>query len=182
MFYVTPIPKPPERKLVELDANRCAKQESIPEAVRAFLRNAQETSQNGACFNCGSNNDLIEVSVSLSGADETWQISLPLCERCVLEESGSSAFSEDESTELSWPRQVGGALAMNTREKWKQLYLLAAVEVDGKKMRERIAAVREAIQARLQDLAQSSDPHEERQNLGRTLRKLDVLEADAQKW
>ena len=71
---------------------------------------------------------------------------------------------------------------MNTGEKWEQLYLRAAVEVDGKKMPQRIAAVRDAIQARLQNLAQSSDHHEERQDLTRTLRKLDDLEADAQKW
>lgn len=71
---------------------------------------------------------------------------------------------------------------MNNSEDWEQLYLLAAVEVNGKKMPERVSAVRHAIQARLQDLAQSSNHHEERHKLWRTLRRLDVLEADAQKW
>ena len=67
-------------------------------------------------------------------------------------------------------------------EKWEQLYVLAAMEVDGKKMPERIAVVREAIRARSDDLAQSSDHREERQRMKTTLERLDALEAEARMW
>lgn len=68
------------------------------------------------------------------------------------------------------------------QEKWEELYLLAAVEVDGKKMPERIGAVREAIRARLEDLERSSNHHEERVKLKSTMGKLDGLEAEAREW
>lgn len=67
-------------------------------------------------------------------------------------------------------------------EKWEELYVLAAKESDGKKMRERVAAGREAIRGRLLDLEQSSDHHAERHRLETALGVLNVLEADAQKW
>ena len=69
-----------------------------------------------------------------------------------------------------------------SNERWEELYLLAATEVEGKKMPERVAAVRSAIRGRLQDLETSSDHHEERVKLASTLERLDSLEADAQKW
>jgi hypothetical protein len=58
-------------------------------------------------------------------------------------------------------------------EKWQQLYMLAATEVDGNKIPERIAAVREAIRGRLQDLEHSSDHHAERKQLKDSLIHLD---------
>jgi hypothetical protein len=67
-------------------------------------------------------------------------------------------------------------------EQWEELYMLAAKEVDGEKVPERVAAVREAIRGRLQDLEGDSDHHEERVYLKSTLGKLDVLEAEAQTW
>lgn len=67
-------------------------------------------------------------------------------------------------------------------EEWDEFYLLAAKETDRKKMPERIAAVRGAIRGRLQELAQSSDHHAERQKMETTLKNLDVLEAESQKW
>lgn len=67
-------------------------------------------------------------------------------------------------------------------EKWEELYVLAAKEIAGKRMPERVAAVREAIRGRLQDLEQSSDHHAERRRLETALRALNVLEADAEKW
>ena len=65
--------------------------------------------------------------------------------------------------------------------KWEQLYLLAAVEVDGKKMPDRIVAVREAIKGRLQDLERMTDHRSERRRLNTSLKILDMFEADAQK-
>ena len=67
-------------------------------------------------------------------------------------------------------------------EKWEELYTLAALEGDGKKMPERIAAVREAIRGRLQDLAQSSDHHMERERMQTTMKNLDVIEAESKEW
>ena len=69
-----------------------------------------------------------------------------------------------------------------TNEKWEELYVIAAKEVDGKKVPYRVAAVREAIRGRLQDLEGDSDHHEERVNLKTTLAHLDVLEAEARMW
>lgn len=66
-------------------------------------------------------------------------------------------------------------------ETWEQLYMLAAMEVDGRKMPERIIAVRETIRARLDDLL-GSGHYEERQHLKNTLEKLDALEAEAREW
>jgi hypothetical protein len=70
---------------------------------------------------------------------------------------------------------------MNNQE-WEELYLLATTEVDGRRVPERVAAVREAIRARLQDLETSSDHHEERVRLASTLKRLGWLEVEAQKW
>lgn len=67
-------------------------------------------------------------------------------------------------------------------EKWEELYMIAAKEVDGKKVPDRVDAVREAIRGRLQDLEGDSDHHEERVNLKSTLARLDVLEAEARRW
>ena len=66
--------------------------------------------------------------------------------------------------------------------KWEDLYMLAAKEVDARKVPQRVAAVREAIRARLQDLQGDSDHHEERAYLATTLGKLDVLESEARRW
>jgi hypothetical protein len=67
-------------------------------------------------------------------------------------------------------------------DKWEQLYLQAAMETDGMKVPQRVAAVKEAIQGRLQDLEQSTDHHNEREQMKMTLPRLDSLEADAQRW
>ena len=67
-------------------------------------------------------------------------------------------------------------------DNWEELYILAATEVDGKRMSERAAAVRTAIRERLQDLQTSSNHHEERIRLASALERLDTLEADAKKW
>lgn len=69
-----------------------------------------------------------------------------------------------------------------SNEGWEELYLLAATEVDGKKVPVHVAAVRTAIRRRLQDLETSSDHHEERVILTRTLERLDSLETDAREW
>ncbi len=60
--------------------------------------------------------------------------------------------------------------------------MIAAKEVDGKKVPDRVDAVREAVRGRLQDLETSSDYQEERVRLASTLERLDSLETDAQKW
>lgn len=95
------IPNPPERKLLELDRDSCAKQESIREALRTLLRSVQ-ASKIETCLQCGSSRDLRKATVFLWGTDETWEISLPLCDRCaLLEESGSAARSDYESSEIA---------------------------------------------------------------------------------
>lgn len=67
-------------------------------------------------------------------------------------------------------------------DNWEELYLIAVTEVDGQRVPERVAAVRNAIRGRLQDLQTSGNHHEERVRLASTLERLDSLEADAKKW
>lgn len=101
MSFETPNPNL-ERKSAERDRNQRARQRSIQEAIRTFFGNAREASKDGACLNCGSTTDLkAKATVSLPETGETWEISLPLCERCVWEEIDSAARSDYESTELA---------------------------------------------------------------------------------
>ena len=86
------MPKPTEHNLAELDRDRCAKRESIQEALRTLLWNVQ-ASKIDACLKCGSNADLKRATLSLFETDETWEVTLPLCEGCALEESGSAVRS-----------------------------------------------------------------------------------------
>jgi hypothetical protein len=66
--------------------------------------------------------------------------------------------------------------------KWEEIYVLAAVEADAKKLPERIAGARTAVRERLKELEQSSDHHAERRRLAGALRILDVLESESQNW
>ena len=65
--------------------------------------------------------------------------------------------------------------------KWEELYVLSAVEGDGKKIRGRIAGARTAVRERLKELEQSSDHHAERHRLAGALKILDVLEAERER-
>lgn len=67
-------------------------------------------------------------------------------------------------------------------ENWEEFYTAATLEVDGRRMPGRIAAAREAICTRLQELAQSSDHHAERDHMKTTLERLKVLESESQQW
>lgn len=88
--------------MAEQDEDCRARQRSIHEAIRTFFGNALVTSENGICPNCGSATDLkARATVSLPETGETWEISLPLCHKCALEETGSAARSDHESTELA---------------------------------------------------------------------------------
>ena len=69
---------------------------------------------------------------------------------------------------------------MNNRE-WEKLYLLAAIEVDGKKIHARIGLAREAIRERLQALEKNKH-RAEREQLQLTLTRLDVLQAESLEW
>ena len=61
---------------------------------------------------------------------------------------------------------------------WTQRYMQAIVEVDGAKMPERIAAVRQAIEARLRDLAHDRDHHAERHEIENALGALKTIEVE----
>ena len=67
-------------------------------------------------------------------------------------------------------------------EKWEEFYRAAVMEVDGKKMPDRLSAVREAIHERLQDLERSSDHHAERARMKAALERLKVLESESREW
>lgn len=65
---------------------------------------------------------------------------------------------------------------------WEEIYLKTVLEVHGSKMPERIAATRNAIAGRLQDLKHDSDHHVERGKMERALQALDSLEVEARNW
>ena len=69
-----------------------------------------------------------------------------------------------------------------TKREWEKLYLLAAIEVDGKKIHARIGLAREAIRERLQALEQKNKHRAEREQLQLTLTRLDVLQAESLEW
>lgn len=149
--------------------------ESMEEAVRSFLTDATSLSKSVACVQCGTSSNLKQITAFLFGSSDAWKILLPLCESCASQESGDGIHAEQK-----------GEPEMNmnepNNENWEKLYRLAALEVDGKKMPERVAAVRETIRARLKELEQSSDHHAERRLMKRTLERLVTLETDARNW
>ena len=67
-------------------------------------------------------------------------------------------------------------------EGWEEVYRFAVLEVDGRKMPERISAARDAIRGRLRDLQGDSDHHEERDRLEYALNALKVLTTESQAW
>lgn len=99
MAPVNPGPKAPARKSGELDTDCHARQALIQEAVRTFFRNVQVGSQNVTCFRCGSNSELKKATLSLFGTGETWELTLPLCEECTIDESGGGALPDRDTTE-----------------------------------------------------------------------------------
>jgi hypothetical protein len=70
----------------------------------------------------------------------------------------------------------------NNRESWKEKYMRTVLEVTSQKMPERIAATRQAIAGRLQNLEQDSDHHAERQEIEKALRALSTLEEEVKEW
>ena len=60
-------------------------------------------------------------------------------------------------------------------ENWEEAYRLAALEVDGWKMPERISAAREAMAERLREMQGDSDHHRERERIEGALRALKTL-------
>lgn len=70
---------------------------------------------------------------------------------------------------------------MNNKD-WEDVYKFAALEVDARKMPERISAAREAIRVRLRELAGDTDHHQERDRLEHALNALTVLTTETQTW
>lgn len=60
-------------------------------------------------------------------------------------------------------------------QNWEEVYKFAVLEVDGRKMPERISAARDAIRRRLQEMDRNSDHHQERDRLEHALNALKVL-------
>lgn len=159
MASINSIPKTSELTRPESNTGNNERHELVHEAMRTVLRNMAAASKNVTCHACGSATDLKKIAIfDISG--ETWEITLPICQRCAAH------------------RPTAGARSMNN-EQWAQLYALVATESEGEKISEK-TAVREAIRGRLQDLEHSSDHHAEREQMKTTLARLDVLEAEAQ--
>jgi hypothetical protein len=66
--------------------------------------------------------------------------------------------------------------------RWDELYVRTVLEVNGRKMPERITATRQAISVRLRELEHDSDHHAERHQIENALRALSVLEIETQGW
>ena len=69
-----------------------------------------------------------------------------------------------------------------SNQNWEEFYKFAVLEVDGRKMPERISAARDAIRGRLQEMDGDSDHHEERDRLQHALNALKVLTTESQTW
>ena len=67
-------------------------------------------------------------------------------------------------------------------EIWEESYKLAVLEVDGRKMPERISAARDAIAGRLRAMEGDSDHHGERERIEDALHALKVLTTESQAW
>jgi hypothetical protein len=65
---------------------------------------------------------------------------------------------------------------------WVKAYLRAALEVDARKMRGRIATAREAVARRSKDLEGNSDHHAERHEMQLALAALTSLEGETRIW
>lgn len=65
---------------------------------------------------------------------------------------------------------------------WEKIYVLAALEVDRKKMVERLFAARQAIIERFYDLEHKIDHHAESKRLDIALKNLNALEAESENW
>ena len=73
-------------------------------------------------------------------------------------------------------------MSSNVNQKWVESYLRAALEVDGQKMRGRIAGARKAVADRLKDLEGNSDHHAERHEMQSALAALTCLEDETRIW
>jgi hypothetical protein len=71
---------------------------------------------------------------------------------------------------------------LTENERWEELYVQTALEVDVQKMQERIAATRRAIAGRLRDLEYDSNHHDERRTIKHALDVLSQLEIETQAW
>jgi hypothetical protein len=68
------------------------------------------------------------------------------------------------------------------RESWEELYQLAATETDCDRMPERIAVARQALEARLHELALGADYLAERHRIAAALTALRTLEKESHGW
>jgi hypothetical protein len=68
-------PKPTGKK----SKSHSEKREAISDFSR-FLRGARVA----ACSECGSTSNLQEATLSWSGTDDIWEITLPICKQCAV--------------------------------------------------------------------------------------------------
>jgi hypothetical protein len=67
-------------------------------------------------------------------------------------------------------------------ENWEEVYRLAMLEVDSRKMPDRISSARESIAGRLQEVNGYSVDREERDRLEHALNALKILTTESQTW
>lgn len=67
-------------------------------------------------------------------------------------------------------------------QNWEEVYKVAVLEVDGRKMPKRISAAHDAIRGRLREMDGDSDHREERGRLEHALNALKVLTTESQAW
>lgn len=70
------------------------------------------------------------------------------------------------------------AMLASEDKPWFQVFKAAMLELDARKLPERIVAAKEAVQSRLRDLQGDSDHHAERQQIEDALNSLRVLERE----
>ena len=77
--------------------------------------------------------------------------------------------------------ETKGRISVN-HENWEEVYRLAVLEVDRRKMAERISTAREAITGRLREIEGNSDHREERDILEHARNALKVVTTESQRW
>jgi hypothetical protein len=73
-------------------------------------------------------------------------------------------------------------LTSQENDNWEEFYRLAALEVDGQKMSDRISTARKAITRRLGEIDGENDHQEERKRLEHALDTLKALTTETQAW
>jgi hypothetical protein len=94
---------------------------------------------------------------------------------------GRAALSVNRDAQYRRPDFVNRRVMFSENIDWEGLYRQTVLELDARRMAERIEAIRQAIARRLQDI-EHNDHHPEKRQLENVLKALSTLEHEARRW